>query len=431
MGKSVWCGILGAALLAVSPVSGYALETGMEQETFERQDDASVADGYYTVNMDGNMFSLLIMNGCVYSIDPKSGAYMTRSAEDIQVYTSGNDFLIEDGDEGVMALIRQEGKGESDTGGMYYAMYTDWRGADTEAEFEEGQDVRIGGYVFGNDYYVADKKPLSVFFQIKPAQEDEIAKAKMEGSGFDTPEDAVTFYIDRFKEMDIDGMISAYAMESFAEHYRMDLELRRMLYSVAYRPWIWQRDSYLEPLNLESRRSMLIEGIRVEYLSLILNASSEYADYNATSLTIDVTYDEDVEQALNEILLEVEEGFFERIVLKKFDTLEEIVKEVFQGENETIQKNLERYREERYPSDLEAYREIYGLEDYRPVSVWLQLDGRDWLMTFDTAEYNGRWYLFYPYAVITNYISVDLVDPLIDFERIRGEYTYTEQESES
>lgn len=51
---------------------------------------------------------------------------------------------------------------------------------------------------------------------------EETLETKMEGDGFDTPEEALTAYIEAFKKMDMNGMISVYAMESFLEN--LDLE---------------------------------------------------------------------------------------------------------------------------------------------------------------------------------------------------------------
>ena len=51
---------------------------------------------------------------------------------------------------------------------------------------------------------------------------EEILETKMEGDGFDTPEEALTAYIEAFKKMDMNGMISVYAMESLLEN--LDLE---------------------------------------------------------------------------------------------------------------------------------------------------------------------------------------------------------------
>ena len=137
--------MLGAALMAVNPMYGFASETELAQEVFTEQ-DASAADGYYSV--DGE--TLLIMNGIAYDISAESGK-AARIQDELQVYVSGNNFiLISDGD--AIAFRCQEEKGETAKGGMYYAMYSDYKGTASEVEFTEGKDIQIGEYIFGPDY---------------------------------------------------------------------------------------------------------------------------------------------------------------------------------------------------------------------------------------------------------------------------------------
>ena len=48
-----------------------------------------------------------------------------------------------------------------------------------------------------------------------------------EGSGWNTPEDAVLHYLDGLKEQDLDKMISAYAVESYIDHFDPQAYLER------------------------------------------------------------------------------------------------------------------------------------------------------------------------------------------------------------
>ena len=415
MRKKVVCVMLGAALMAVNPMYGFASETELAQEVFTEQ-DASAADGYYSV--DGE--TLLIMNGIAYDISAESGK-AARIQDELQVYVSGNNFiLISDGD--AIAFRCQEEKGETAKGGMYYAMYSDYKGTASEVEFTEGKDIQIGEYIFGHDYYVTERDPLATFFQIGQDQGNEngvtaqttTEQNKIEGSGFETPEEAVIWYVEELKSMDIDKMISAYAVESWEDHYQMskELEVRKQYYGCAL-PWIDQKNTYARALNLENRRSTILEEITHQYLSLI--GSDFYTEkYGLIDL---YSTDETVDELLDRVFPEVEDGFLQNITVQNFTTQEDI--NGLCGE-ESVQ------------GYVEYYREICGAEDFRPIAARLQVDGEDWLISFDAIEYDGRWYLFQAHGIIGTYLQMDEARRGVEsFEDIEKETETEEWESES
>ena len=390
MAKKVWCVMLGAVLLAASPIIGQASETDdVGLEAFVKQ-DVSVADGYYIAKEE----NLLIMNGRVYIVNQESGA-VSETSEDFQIYTSGNDFFIEV-DKSRAAFICQGEKGKTADGGLYYAVYEDYRGTEEETEFVEGKEVMIDGYIFGNDYYVAEREPLSVFFKVDPGQGIEITEQTMEGGGFDTPEEAVTFYVEQLRNMDVEGMISAYAVESLAEHYQLskDLEYNRgSLNKWYYYPtsdWLSQKNSYAKMLNLEKRRNTILESIRGQYL-FFAGSALFTEDYYWPWIIHPSDDTGENEQVLDEVFPEVDKEVFENVVLVDFAVPEKI--------SETYADHLDYY--------LEQYQEIYGAEDYEPVAAWLWMNGQDWVIAFDTVEYEGRWYLLRAGGMFVLWIGMD------------------------
>ena len=99
---------------------------------------------------------------------------------------------------------------------------------------------------------------------------EETLETKMEGDGFDTPEEALTAYIEAFKKMDMNGMVSVYAMESFLEN--LDLEAlveKQQVYSFRTRyNYIPQENPYASALNLEKRRSWITDLVQQQYVTL-------------------------------------------------------------------------------------------------------------------------------------------------------------------
>ena len=89
--------------------------------------------------------------------------------------------------------------------------------------------------------------------------------------------------------------------------------------------------------------------------------------------------------------------------------------------------------EERTQKYVENYKEICGAEDFRPVAALLQLNGEDWIISFDTVEYDGRWYLYQTCGIIGNYLGMDYWSNggVQSVEAIEENYKKAEAEAES
>ena len=213
---------------------------------------------------------------------------------------------------------------------------------------------------------------------------EETLETKMEGDGFDTPEEALTAYIEAFKKMDMNGMVSVYAMESFLEN--LDLEAlveKQQVYSFRTRyNYIPQENPYASALNLEKRRSWITDLVQQQYVTL--SGSGLYTEY--PGMMIQVKDFGDVQNLLDTIFPEKEQGFLENLNLMQF------IDPGILSENDLS----ESFREK----NIEENCSMYGAEDYQCVAASLQLDGKNWLITFDTIKYGGRWYLAEPGGII-------------------------------
>jgi len=104
---------------------------------------------------------------------------------------------------------------------------------------------------------------------------------KMEGSGYDSAEDAVMAYAEYLKAGDMDGMISTFAIESYVEHYDPEAYYE---YTASYFPYSFSsaqsnamltRDSDLSArLNTENRRAYITSWIYRQYMNGILSNHS-------------------------------------------------------------------------------------------------------------------------------------------------------------
>lgn len=92
---------------------------------------------------------------------------------------------------------------------------------------------------------------------------------KIEGEGFDTPEEAALAYLKGLKEGDFEQVLSAFAVETYVKNYRLDKKIDgrwQYRFSDSLIPSV---SEYTEKLNIEMRRYDIFQNVQECYLSLI------------------------------------------------------------------------------------------------------------------------------------------------------------------
>ena len=103
---------------------------------------------------------------------------------------------------------------------------------------------------------------------------------RLEGDGFDTPEEAVTYYLEGLKNLDFKQMLRAFAWETQAEHYSVDAKLlRTKAYLPSMKPRLPGDSEFIRTANLFSLRTVQIDAIyqALEYYIL----QEDYPDANS------------------------------------------------------------------------------------------------------------------------------------------------------
>lgn len=124
---------------------------------------------------------------------------------------------------------------------------------------------------------------------------------RMEGDGFDTPEEAVLYYLEGLKNLDFGQMLRAFAWETQAEHYAVDENLRRIsAYLPSIKPRLPGDSEFIRTANLYSLRTVQIDAIyqAMEYCLL----QDHYSDLNSaygTKSAKDGTFDAFMEEFNN------------------------------------------------------------------------------------------------------------------------------------
>ena len=255
MKKKKAAGILALSACLIFGASGTALA---EWKTA----DISRAVGYYSAE---EISMVLMNNGTMFLIDSETGETRTASFE----ASSDGDQLLLTYEDHKAVLVRQKEKGKTADGGAYYALYSDYKGNTSEIEFHEGKHVQFGDEIFGNDYEVTVKEPLSVFFGVDGSDAG-LGGERTEGSGYDTPEEAVSAYVEGLCSNDVEAMMKACAVESYAENYNLESFVERLnalpgSISLLYLP---DTGELSEGINTGHRKGELYDMIKGQYLTL-------------------------------------------------------------------------------------------------------------------------------------------------------------------
>lgn len=86
--------------------------------------------------------------------------------------------------------------------------------------------------------------------------------APYEGPGWATPEEAVEVYLEGLRTQDLSMMISAYAVETYVDHFDLQALLARIgAYTVGMAPRLPNANPLLRDINVEARRNEIVQGV--------------------------------------------------------------------------------------------------------------------------------------------------------------------------
>jgi hypothetical protein len=198
---------------------------------------------------------------------------------------------------------------------------------------------------------------------------------RIEGPGFATPEDAAKAYLEGLKNQDVDAMISAFAVETYAENYDFAALVERIR---SYQPTLEMRmpsgNEYTRQLNVQSRRNQVVAGIINQYMCY--NAPDELNDYNPTMLE-----DPDaVANFVDKFKRDTEDYVFEGLKIAEVLDPEDL---------------SDMYMAEANQENIAKQAKTFGVEadDVANVAITFEADGQTWIFCPQTVRYNGKWYL--------------------------------------
>lgn len=196
------------------------------------------------------------------------------------------------------------------------------------------------------------------------------ADATAESEGYESPEHAVAAYIEGLKENDLNQMVSTFAIEQYVDNFDLHSYLEWMqAYQLQQAQWPAAND-ITRDLNIEKRKSEIINYIRYQYLAL--NKIS--ANFNEPQI---LKTESEQKKFLEQLTGQLASMDFSSIKLNGFippESANELYGSEANGEN------------------LARTAAEYGANQIVSRMAVIEIGENQYALCFDTVEYDGKWY---------------------------------------
>ena len=201
------------------------------------------------------------------------------------------------------------------------------------------------------------------------------AAGKMEGDGFITPQAALSAYIEGLQEGDIDKMISAFAVETYAVNY----DIARFI----ERTQMYQPTNYFVPsvsdfsvrLNIENQRRLVTETIRRHYLVL---QDSPLVVGEQAGYPVQMKDDLDTPQAVIDYMFKSDD------ILGSIQFDGSFISPVLVNDN---------FIQPRMLNNFKNQADMVHAQGIAFTAAKITCEGRPYLLAMDALQYGGKWYL--------------------------------------
>ena len=209
-----------------------------------------------------------------------------------------------------------------------------------------------------------------------------------EGPGWDTPEDAVRYYLEGLKEQDLGKMIGAYAVETYIDHFDLRAMLTRMgAYTPGMTPRLPSAGDLLRAINIEARKNEIVHSIQFQMTSICLPEH----DFSRSIPFARDTIDEEVEAFVGGL-----EKAFGAIDFGTLNVLlfvpPEFISELYASES-----NQENIKRQIAPT---------GADEARSVVAVFAVGSKACVLFCDVMRYEDRWFMLRAQGNIGNLLGL-------------------------
>jgi len=251
-----------------------------------------------------------------------------------------------------------------------------------------------------------DKKPLSAVlvavllivsllvglvagtFLVAPAVLDGGAEAataqdaRIEGSGFETAEDAVMAYLDALRETSLDGMISTFAIESHAENFDLVAQLERLQAfhpSIIFQGQLPTTTHFTTAIASHGRQAQVAGQIMMQHSTLFF---PHLVDEGRPTVLDRDNVRRDAQRIVNELGSSSHEDVMRSMRFLSFVTLESVSAQAYQFYiSEVNQENIRRNLD------------IIGAQKQENVIARVEIGNEVYLFFFEVVSYGDSWFI--------------------------------------
>ena len=204
---------------------------------------------------------------------------------------------------------------------------------------------------------------------------------KMEGDGFETPEEALEAYILGLIHGDFSEMLAACAVESYVDHYDIEAQIGRlkaiMPLSVSenYLPAV---NDFTRQLNLETRRTALASMAKLQYL--VLNQSNTVTQNHVGQV---IPYREEEYETVRDMIDDI---YFPNGT-KGTENL------TFSGEYVPSLLLTPKYYHVANMTNRQVMANVAGAEKYMDLAAILYVQNEPYVICASLLCYDGLWYM--------------------------------------
>ena len=199
---------------------------------------------------------------------------------------------------------------------------------------------------------------------------------KMEGEGALTPQDALEAYIKGLQDNDIDEMMAAFAVETYAINYDLASYVERIGAYMPYVGFLPGSNDFSVRLNIEKARTNIMDTIRAHYLVLadspsVLGETAgmpfKTSDYDSTQEMFDVLFG-GADNAVSESI-RFDREFYSPALFS------------------SMYANIRNFQ------NMERNARMAHAQGFAGVAAKITYNGRPYLIAMDAIQYGTRWYL--------------------------------------
>ena len=215
---------------------------------------------------------------------------------------------------------------------------------------------------------------LALLLAAVPALGEGTEAETLEGPGFDSPEEAVSAYLEALKNGDAEGMLSTFAIETYVAEMDAQAYLERMW---AFTPSDFRgapvSGPYMRQIAVYQRQAGLADGLYSQYLSYPWPEA--YGEFSSNALRLNG--EAEVEAFLSALSASTFTSTLESLEIVGFVEPAEL---------------SDMYLNERNQQTIAEQAACYGCDELVGVAARLDIGGEEWYQCMDVARYGEKWY---------------------------------------